>query len=139
MVATHSRFSAHDSGVTGTVIYIEDNVSNRRLMELVCARRAGVCLVGAAQGQAGVDLARADPPDLILLDLHLPDMHGEEVLRRLWQDPRTRAVPVAVLSADATPDQARRLRAAGAVAYLTKPIDVVEVLELLDQHLKKPT
>ncbi|MGH2437448.1 MAG: response regulator, partial [bacterium] len=106
----HEAASAHDSGVKGTVLYIEDNVSNRRLMERLVARRPGVRLVGVSQGQAGLDLARADPPDLILLDLHLPDMRGEEVLRRLWEDPRTRAIPVAVLSADATPAQAKRLR-----------------------------
>ncbi|MEX2271446.1 MAG: response regulator [Vicinamibacterales bacterium] len=126
-----------DSGVAGTVLYIEDNASNRRLMERLLARRPGVRLVGMAQGQAGLDFVRGNRPDLILLDLHLPDMHGEEVLRRLWEDPRTRAIPVAVLSADATPSQAKRLRAAGAVAYLTKPIDVSEVLQLLDDNLRK--
>lgn len=126
-----------DSGVTGTVLYIEDNSSNRQLMERLLARRPGVRLRGAGQGQAGLDLARIDRPDLILLDLHLPDMSGEEVLRRLWEDPQTRAIPVAVLSADATPAQARRLRAAGAMAYLTKPLDVNEVLQLLDDTLAK--
>ncbi len=133
----HPHASGQDSGVAGTVLYIEDDVSNRRLMERLLARRPGVRLVGMAQGQAGLDFARANRPDLILLDLHLPDMHGEEVLRRLWEGPRTRAIPVAVLSADATPAQTRRLRAAGATAYLTKPIDVSEVLQLLDDDLHK--
>jgi hypothetical protein len=133
----HPDASGQDSGVTGTVLYIEDNISNRRLMERLFARRPGVRLVGAAQGQAGLDLARADRPDLVLLDLHLPDMNGEEVLRRLWEDPHTRAIPVAILSADATPAQAKRLRAAGAMAYLTKPLDVSEVLQLLDDTLAK--
>jgi len=133
----HEHAAAQDSGVTGTVLYIEDNVSNRRLIERVFARRAGVRLVGVSQGQAGLDLARAEPPNLILLDLHLPDIYGEEVLRRLQEDPRTRAIPVAVLSADATPSQAKRLRAAGAMAYLTKPIDINEVLLLLDDTLSK--
>ncbi len=138
-VRAHPHASGQDPGVTGTVLYIEDNISNRRLMERVLARRPGVRLVGAGQGQAGLDLARADRPDLILLDLHLPDMNGEEVLRRLWEDPHTRAIPVAVLSADATPAQAKRLRAAGAMAYLTKPLDVSEVLQLLDDKLTKPS
>ncbi|OFW16205.1 MAG: hypothetical protein A3H29_15485 [Acidobacteria bacterium RIFCSPLOWO2_02_FULL_67_21] len=129
--------SGPDSGVTGTVLYIEDNSSNRQLMERLLARRPGVHLRGAGQGQAGLDLARIDRPDLILLDLHLPDMGGEEVLRRLWEDPETRAIPVAVLSADATPAQARRLRAGGAMAYLTKPLDINEVLQLLDDTLAK--
>jgi CheY-like chemotaxis protein len=64
-------------------------------------------------------------------------MHGEEVLRRLWEDDRTRAIPVAVLSADATPAQAKRLLAAGASAYLTKPLDIGELLQLVDEKLKK--
>ena len=64
-------------------------------------------------------------------------MHGEEVLRRLWEDPRTRTIPVAVLSADATPAQTRRLLAAGASAYLTKPLDIGQVLQLLDEKLKE--
>jgi PAS domain S-box-containing protein len=127
--------AAADPGVTGTVLYIEDNVSNRRLMERVLARRPGVRLIAAAEGQTGLDLALAEQPDLILLDLHLPDMNGDDVLRRLWEDARTRAIPVAVLSADATPAQARRMLAAGATAYLTKPIDISQVLQLLDERL----
>jgi PAS domain S-box-containing protein len=136
-IAARPDATHHDSGVTGTVLYIEDNISNRRLMERVLARRAGVRLLGAAQGQTGLDLARTHRPDLILLDLHLPDLPGEEVLRRLWEDSGTRAIPVAVLSADATPAQTRRLIAAGATAYLTKPINIGEVLQLLDEKLQK--
>ena len=127
--------SARDSGVTGTVLYIEDNISNRRLMERLLAHRPGVRLIEAPEGQAGLDLARAERPDLILLDLHLPDMSGDDVLRRLWEDARTRAIPVAVLSADATSAQMKRLLAAGATAYLTKPLDVGQVLQLLDERL----
>lgn len=133
----HRRAAGADTGVTGTVLYIEDNISNRRLMERVLARRPGVRLTGAAEGGTGVALAQANPPDLILLDLHLPDVRGEEVLRRLWEDPSTRAIPVAVLSADATPAQARRLIASGASAYLTKPLDIVKVLQLVDETLAK--
>ena len=136
-VRPHPDASARDSGVTGTVLYIEDNASNRRLMERVLTRRPGVRLIAAPDGQAGLDLARAEKPDLILLDLHLPDMPGDDVLRRLWEDVRTRAIPVAVLSADATPVQTRRLLAAGATAYLTKPLDISEVLQLLDERLAR--
>jgi CheY-like chemotaxis protein len=80
-------------------------------------------------------MVRTERPDLILLDLHLPDLSGEEVLRRLWADPETRRIPVAVLSADATPHQKQRMLAAGAVAYLTKPLDLTRLLQLLDQQL----
>jgi CheY-like chemotaxis protein len=67
--------------------------------------------------------------------LHLPDTPGEEVLRLLWEDARTRDIPVAVLSADATLSQSRRLIATGAKAYLTKPLDVSRVLALIDERL----
>ena len=74
---------------------------------------------------------------MILLDLHLPDLPGDEVLRRLLDEPRTRQIPVVILSADATPGQSERLLAAGARAYLTKPLDVRQFLALVDEHMSK--
>jgi CheY-like chemotaxis protein len=71
-------------------------------------------------------------PDLILLDLHLPGMSGSEVLRELRARPATAAVPVAVLSADASPEVIRQMRARGVVSYLTKPLDLAELGQLLD-------
>jgi CheY-like chemotaxis protein len=108
----------------GTVLYIEDNPSNLRLVEQVVAERPGVRLITAMQGRLGLDLARQHRPDLILLDLHLPDLPGDEVLRELRGDPVLGRTPVVILSADATPGRIERLRAAGASTYLTKPIDV---------------
>ena len=87
------------------------------------------------QGRLGLDLARDNQPDLVLLDVHLPDIDGEEVLARLKRDPATRDIPVVVLSADATTTQSDRLIEAGASAYLTKPIDVTGLLNTLDLHL----
>jgi CheY-like chemotaxis protein len=72
---------------------------------------------------------------LIFLDLHLPDTPGDEVLRRLWEDTRTRGIPVAIFTADATVGQSRRLIATGAKAYLTKPLDVSRMLALIDERL----
>src|SRR5262249_42318661 len=91
----------------------------------------------AMQGGLGLDLARQHRPDLILLDVHLPDMKGDEVLRQLRADPQLRDTPVIALSADATPYQVERLRAAGACDYLTKPIDVARFLPLLDRFLQE--
>jgi signal transduction histidine kinase/ActR/RegA family two-component response regulator len=119
----------------GVLLYIEDNQSNVRLMQRVLERRPGVRLVHAPHGEAGLALASAERPDLIFLDLHLPDMPGEEVLRRLTADATLRAIPVAVLSADATPAQSRRLKASGAVAYLTKPIEIRDVIAMVDERL----
>ena len=123
------------AAAAGTVVYVEDNRSNVRLLERLLARRAGLRLISAGTGQSALDAVRSVRPDLVLLDLHLPDMSGEEVLRRLWADPETRRIPVAVLSADATANQKQRLRAAGAIDYLTKPLDLARLLELIDRQL----
>lgn len=120
---------------TGVVLYIEDNRSNVRLMERVLERRPGVRLLHAGRGEDGLKMARAQQPDLIFLDLHLPDMSGEDVLRLLWQDSTLRRIPVAVLSADATPSQARRLKASGAIEYLTKPLEIGQVMRVVDHSL----
>jgi PAS domain S-box-containing protein len=116
-----------------TVLYIEDNLSNLQLVDRVVSRRPSVTLISAMRPMLGLDLAREHDPDLVLLDLHLPDMPGEEVLRRLRNDPRTAEIPVVILSADARPSLIKRLLGAGARAFLTKPLDVAELLALLDQ------
>jgi CheY-like chemotaxis protein len=74
-------------------------------------------------------------PDLVLLDLHLPDIHGAEVLELLRANPTTRDIPIVVTSADATPGQIERLLAAGADAYLTKPIDIPQFAEVVRKRL----
>ena len=116
----------------GDVLYIEDNVSNVELMRSVLRRRPRLSLLHAADGRQGLILARERQPVLILLDLHLPEVSGEEVLRWLQEDPRCRAIPVVVVTADAMPGVGRRLQAGGAAACMTKPIDVQALLELLD-------
>ncbi len=118
-----------------TVLYIEDNLSNLKLIERLLLLRPGLKLLAATQGQLGLELAREHRPDLILLDLHLPDIMGDEILRRLQLSERTREIPVVVLSADATPRQIARLREAGARDYLTKPLDVPEFLAMLEKLL----
>jgi PAS domain S-box-containing protein len=124
-----------DGSDTKTVLYIEDNLSNVRLVERILARRAHIRTIVAMQGELGVDLAREHQPDLVLLDLNLPDINGEEVLARLRSEPINRDVPVVIVSADATPRQIERLQASGATAYLTKPLDVDEFLRVIDEHL----
>ena len=119
--------------IARVVLYVEDNLSNLRLMERVVALRPSWQLVHALYGSLAVDLARSRQADLVLLDLHLPDLLGLEVLERLRADGRTSAVPVWVVSADATRSQRQRLLAAGADGYLTKPIDVAELLGVLDR------
>jgi len=123
-------------GARGTLLYIEDNLPNLTLIETILLERPGVRLLSALQGQIGLDLAWEHHPSLILLDLHLPDLDGEEVLRRLAADRRTRDTPVIVVSADATASTMARLASAGAAAYLTKPLDVGEFLDTLDHFLQ---
>jgi len=120
---------------SATVLYIEDNLANLSLIETILAARPEITLISALQGQLGLDLAWEHNPDVILLDLHLPDVAGTDVLRRLKQDPRTRATPVIVISADATHGQIDALSQLGAHAYLTKPLDVDRFLETLDNVL----
>jgi PAS domain S-box-containing protein len=121
-----------------TIVYIEDNLSNLKLVERLLDRLPETRLIPAMQGKLGLDLARQHRPDLILLDLHLPDLHGREVLQQLKSDPATAAIPVVVLSADATPAQVERLRAAGAADYVTKPIDVEWLLDTVTGSLPAP-
>ena len=116
-----------------TLLYIEDNVSNLKLVEGILNHRPQVELLSAMQGRLGIDLARRHAPDLILLDVNLPDIPGGAVLRTLKSDPRTAHIPVVMLSADATSGQIERNKAAGAEDYLTKPIDVARFLHVIDE------
>lgn len=124
------------SSAGGTVVYVEDNPSNVRLIQRVLQARPAVTLLVAATGEHGLALVRERRPSLVLLDLHLPDMSGEDVAVRLASDPATRGVPVVVLSADATPRQIQRLTALGAAGYLTKPLNIGGVLDAIDRHLR---
>jgi PAS domain S-box-containing protein len=119
------------------VLYIEDNLSNVTLIEHIVVHRPHVKLVTAMQGRLGLDLAREHKPDLILLDLHLPDISGEEVLHGLRQQPDLRNVPVIVISADATRGRIERLLGMGVLDYLPKPLDIKRFLELLDGTLRE--
>jgi len=119
------------------VVYIEDNEANASVMAGVFTQRPQidfeVCR-NAAEGLAAIDRS---PPDLILLDMHLPDFSGMDVLMRLKSDAQTAGVPVVMVSADVLADQIQEALALGAAQYLTKPIDVAEVLAVVDQLLEQ--
>lgn len=117
------------------ILYIEDNPPNIRLVERILAQRPELEVLSAMQGRLGVSLAQEHHPALILLDVHLPDIGGDEVLRLLHAAPATAQIPVIVLSADATNHRIERLIEQGAASYLTKPIDVHELLAVVDQHV----
>jgi CheY-like chemotaxis protein/two-component sensor histidine kinase len=117
------------------LLYVEDNLGNLKLVEAIMERLPWVKLITAMQGRLALDLAQEHHPDLILLDLHLPDMHGSEVLRRLKTEPATQNIPVIILSADAMTENIKDLLAGGARAYLTKPIDIQEFLKTVEESL----
>jgi signal transduction histidine kinase/ActR/RegA family two-component response regulator len=116
-----------------TIVYIEDNPANIRLVQLILANRPNVTLFTATDGLSGLELVLQLQPDLVLLDLHLPDIEGSEVLNRLQADFQTKAIPVVILSADANPEQTAKLLEAGARQYVTKPFDVRTFLQVLDE------
>jgi CheY-like chemotaxis protein/two-component sensor histidine kinase len=130
------QVEANGSENAGKILYIEDNLSNLTLVEQMLAEQPEITLLTAMQGGLGLDLARQHSPDLILLDLHLPDLPGHEVLARLRDDELTRHIPVVVISADATARQIQRLMSAGARSYLTKPLDIGEFFRVIDQTMR---
>lgn len=132
--STQQPESAAAVRATHTLLYIEDNSSNIKLMEQLVRRRPRWELVIAGHGHLGLELAASIPFDLVLLDLHLPDMDGLEVLHRLRADLSTSTIPIVMTSADANPHQIERVLAAGATHYLTKPLTVTDIFQLLDDR-----
>jgi signal transduction histidine kinase/CheY-like chemotaxis protein len=116
------------------LLYIDDNRSNLELITRIAIHRPNWTVTTAVEGGHGLDLARTMKPTLIMLDLHLPDMRGADVLRALQADPLTSRVPVIIVSADANTEQASRLQAAGALRYRTKPVNISEILHDLDEQ-----
>ncbi len=112
-----------DDAPEGTVLYIEDNPINLLLVEQLLLRWPGIRLLQAETGEQGIELAQALQPDLVLLDMRLPDMSGPEVLEELRAHHRTRELRVVALSASAMPDEVALARDSGAYDYWTKPLD----------------
>jgi PAS domain S-box-containing protein len=123
--------------VDATILYVEDNLSNFKLVDRLLSQRSTVRLLTAMEGSLGLELARQHHPDLILLDLHLPVMDGREVLRRLKEDPATSEIPVVVVSADATTSSVEQLLGAGAAAFITKPLDVKRFMAVVEDALRE--
>jgi PAS domain S-box-containing protein len=121
------------------VLCIEDNPANLRLLKRILAMRPGLEFLGCADAGSGLLMAQQERPAVILLDINLPDVDGFEALRRLRADERTRAIPVIALTANAMPRDVERGMQAGFLAYLTKPLDVVRLLDVLDGALRHQT
>ncbi|HEY3781028.1 MAG TPA: ATP-binding protein [Fimbriimonadaceae bacterium] len=119
-----------------TVLLIEDNKSNVELMTRILETRP-VTLLVAMQGRLGLELAIKHKPDLILLDLNLPDVHGYEILHLVKSSSAICDIPIVVTSADATQRQIQRIMAEGATDYLSKPLDIKRLLTVIDCALSE--
>ncbi len=131
-----TAFGSALAGAAGVIVYVEDDPVNVLLMEQYVALCADVQLLVARDGAAGLELARAWMPNLILLDMQLPDMSGLEVLDRLRADPATSGIRVVALSADAMPAQVTEAIARGAEAYWTKPLSLSKFKSELPKFLR---
>ncbi|MHB1117365.1 response regulator [Sideroxydans sp.] len=116
-----------------TLLYVEDNPSNMKLVEQIVARHPDISLLTAVNGNSGVEIARASVPDVILMDINLPDIDGFEALKILRADPATAHIPVIAFSANAMPHVVERGLQAGFLRYITKPIKVDEFMHALDE------
>jgi PAS domain S-box-containing protein len=130
------RAEAHAGGPLRTLLYVEDNPANLKLIEQLMTRRPTIRLLTAVDGNQGIQLARAHQPDVILMDINLPGISGIEALKILRDDPATAHIPIVALSANAMPRDVERGITAGFFSYLTKPIKVNEFMAALDTALE---
>jgi CheY-like chemotaxis protein len=117
------------------LLYVEDNPANMKLVEQLIARRSDLHLMTAVTGYLGIEIARTSMPEMILMDINLPDISGIEVLKILHNDPATAHIPIVALSANAMPRDIEKGLAAGFFRYLTKPIKVNEFMDTLNAAL----
>jgi PAS domain S-box-containing protein len=129
-ITTHA---ALDGSRDVAILYVEDNPANQALMSRIVRLRPGSRLRLESDGLSGVAAAEAERYDLVLLDLHLPDIRGDEVLVRLRGLAGYNTTPIVIVTADASRDVVRRLTGLGADAVITKPVDIDEVLAWMDQ------
>jgi two-component system cell cycle response regulator DivK len=119
------------------VLVVEDNDKNMKLFRDVLAA-TGYRTLEATTGREAVDLASEHIPDLVLMDIQLPDLDGMQALQRLRADARTAAIPVVALTAQAMQGDRERFLAAGFDGYVSKPVNVHDLIETVRQHCEGP-
>ncbi len=119
-----------------TLLYVEDNPANLKLVERIIARQPNMRLLTAVNGLSGIEIAHEIQPDLILMDINMPGISGIEAMKILRSDPVTRHIPIIAVSANAKPLDIERGQEAGFFSYLTKPIKVDEFMEAMNRALK---
>jgi CheY-like chemotaxis protein len=117
------------------VLYIEDNISNQKFMENLLSRRPGYQLSQATTSDAGLELAFSINPDLILLDINMPEMDGFEVLKKLKEAKKTANIPVIAVTASAMPENIAEGLDAGFDDYMTKPVDIEKLMAAMEKLL----
>ena len=118
-----------------TLLYVEDNPANLNLVEQIIARRPDIRMLSAVTGNLGIELAHDNQPDVILMDINLPDISGIQALKILREDPVTAHIPVLAISANAMPRDIKKGLESGFLRYLTKPIKINEFMDALDVAL----
>ncbi len=134
-LAAMGRAQVRDGTPLRTLLYVEDNPANLELVEQLIARRLDLRLLSAADGNLGIEYARAYQPEVILMDINLPGISGIEAMKILHADPATAHIPIVALSANAVPRDIEKGLEAGFFNYLTKPIKVDQFMEALDVAL----
>jgi len=134
-LAAPVKAQAPDGAPLRTLLYVEDNPANLELVEQLIARRPDLRLLSAADGDLGVEFARAYQPEVILMDINLPGISGLEAMKILRADPTTAHIPIIALSANAVPRDIEKALEAGFFKYLTKPIKVDQFMNALDVAL----
>jgi len=119
-----------------TLLYVEDNPANLKLVEYIIARHPEITLLSAVNGDSGVEIARISLPDVILMDINLPGINGFEAMRILRADPTTAHIPIIAISANAMPLEVEKGLKAGFFRYITKPIKVDEFMAALNVALE---
>jgi CheY-like chemotaxis protein len=118
-----------------TILYVEDDLANYHLLERIISSRKDLRLVSAPEGRTAFEKIRQHQPNLVLLDLNLPDMPGEQLLERLKADAQTSEIPVIIVTGEVMTDRANNLSKIGAANVLAKPYRIQELFQMLDMHL----
>ena len=137
-IASHRSAPTSPEGVQASrrvLLYVEDHPMNLRLMQQILALRKDLELCSAPTAEAGIAMARAQPPALVLMDINLPGLDGYAALALLKADPATFNIPVMAVSANAMKGDRERGLAAGFADYITKPLDVTAFLQRLEAML----
>ena len=126
-----------DTPARPTILVVEDNALNLKLLHDLL-EYSGYTILATSLGEAAIELARQHKPDLILLDIQLPDMSGMEAAQRLKADEQTRAIPIIAVTAFAMAGDQAKILASGCDFYIAKPFNVTELLQLVERYTSRP-